>query len=153
MASGIVGNKGIEASFGAEQKLVAKLVALMPDASFSVNGQRLTSAQVVAEIQQHMRAERELFALVAQLVGARARIKRVRSRARAVRQAVKLGAAATFGNTSTDYQALGFESPKLRKTTIAVRAESVDKAQATRTARGTKGSRQKRAIRGTVRPA
>jgi hypothetical protein len=148
MANGIVTRKGITASLVAEQRLADKLTALLPNASFVVDGSQLTGEQVTGEIRGHISAEMQLAALLRQLTAARAAIKRVRARARTLRQVVKLVAAGTLGDSSKDYQALGFEVPKRRRNSVKAKLVAVVKAKATRTARGTKGSRQKQAIHG-----
>ena len=149
MANGIVPKKGILVSLQAEQKLVNLLVKLLPDAAFLVGGTRLTSAQAAAEVLQHITAENQVQSLAAQLREARTSVKRIRVRARAVRRVVQLVAALTLGDSSKDYQLLGFETPKQRKTSTAAKAKGVVKWKATRVARGTKGTKQKKAIHGT----
>jgi hypothetical protein len=148
MANGIVNRKGIAPSIAAERKLVGELAALLPDASFLVDGVRVTGPQLVAELRQHITAEEQIGALLAQLNQARKRIKPVRRRVRKLHLAAKLYAAVALGDRSPEYQQLGFDVPKLRKTTAKAKAVGVIKAKATRTARGTKGSRQKQAIHG-----
>ena len=148
MASGIVTRKGIKPSLTVEGRLADNLTALPPNTSFAVGGTRLTAAQIVAELRQHMTAERELTVLLERVSSARANIKAMRVRARTLRQVAKLAATAVLGSTSKDYQLLGFEVPKQRKSSAKAKAAGVVKTKATRVARGTKGSRQKQAIHG-----
>jgi hypothetical protein len=150
MSHGIVNRKSIAVSLETERKLVAQLLIVRPVESVIVGGVRLTLAAVVSTVARHLAAEEQILAVRAQLRELQTRIKPVRRRTRAVTQTVKLAAAVHFGDTSTEFQALGFVPPKQRRTTVAAKAEGVVKAKATRVARGTKGAKQKRAIRGTV---
>jgi hypothetical protein len=143
--------KNLSAALALEQKLTTELPTLMPDLSVLVNGTPKTCAQVVAQTEQHVNAEEHLLGLKAQVKEAQAAIKSLRREEQATLLAVKAAAAVAFGNTSASYQTLGFPSPTLRRTTTtAVKAEAVEKSHATREARGTKGSRQKASIHGTV---
>jgi hypothetical protein len=60
---------------------------------------------------------------------------------------------ATFTESPDTLAAFGLTAPKAGKKTVAVKAQAAAKSDATRKARGTKGSRQKKAIHGTVPPA
>ena len=57
---------------------------------------------------------------------------------------------ATFGETGTEFSDFGFMPRAVRTVDAATKAEAVTKRAATRTARGTKGKRQKEDIKGTV---
>jgi hypothetical protein len=60
---------------------------------------------------------------------------------------------ATYSESPDTLAAFGLKVHKTGKATVEVKAQAVTKSQATREARGTKGSRQKAAIHGTVTPA
>jgi hypothetical protein len=142
--------KTLSAALAAEQKMASGLPTLMPDLSVFVGGTTMTCAQVVAQTEQHINAEEHILSLKAQLKEAQTNIKPVRVQQRATAKAVKAAAAVAFGDTSAKFQDLGFTPAKPRKTTVAAKAEGIEKSHATREARGTKGSRQKAAIHGTV---
>jgi hypothetical protein len=150
MSAKIMNQDTINAGLEVEQRLAQELPSVMPNAAFVVGSATMTSAQVVTQVEQHIANERALIALRAQLAAAEANIKVERAAVKATVKAVKAGATAALGVTSAQFQALGFETPKPRKPSVKVKAEGVDKNLATRVARGTKGSRQKEAIHGTV---
>jgi hypothetical protein len=141
--------KTLSASLVTEQKLTTQLPTLMPNLSVQVNGTTLNCAQVVAQTERHINAEEHILSLKSQLKEAEAAIGGLRDQENATLQVVKAAAAAAFGKSSQNYQALGFPSTR-RTATVATKAEAVEKSHATRQARGTKGPRQKEAIHGTV---
>jgi hypothetical protein len=69
-----------------------------------------------------------------------------------VRLALKSHLVTTYGAKSQIVADFGF-TPKQKKTTADTTATAVRKREATRAARGTKGSRQKLKIKGVVEPA
>jgi hypothetical protein len=151
MSNSFVMGSNLGASLVAEQKLATELPTLLPNLTVLVDGVTMTGAAVVADVEQHIAAEQQILAVKEQLKELQSRIKPVRAKVRAEAQAVKTAATVAFGSDSQSYQKLGFTSPKLRKVaSAATKAEGIVKGAATREARGTKGSRQKAAIHGTV---
>jgi hypothetical protein len=151
MSSMIGFSKNLSAALLAEQKLATELPTLMPNLTVMVGDTTMTCAQVVAEAEQHISAEQQLLSLKAQLKLAQANIKGVRTRMRVAGQQVKSAAAAAFGSGSPQFQTLGFTPPRTRKaTTVEEKAVAAARRVATRVLRGTKGSRQKASIHGTV---
>jgi hypothetical protein len=66
------------------------------------------------------------------------------------RSAVKTVLEGRFGKTSTKLMTYGFEPAKTPVRTTASKTVAVAKAEATREARGTKGKKQKKSIKGNV---
>ncbi len=69
---------------------------------------------------------------------------------RPVRAAVKSVLVGKYGKSSTKLLAYGFQPAKVPVKSTTAKSTAVAKAEATRTARGTKGSKQKQAIVGNV---
>jgi len=144
-------SKTLSAALAAEQKLATELPVELPNQTYVVDGVTMTCAEVVAQVEQHVTAEQQLLSLKSQLKELQTNIKGVRTRMNTTLKSVKATAGGALGNTSQKYQNLGFTPPKERKTTTsAEKAVAATKNLATREARGTKGSRQKAAIHGTV---
>jgi hypothetical protein len=151
MSSMIGFSKNLYAALVAEQALATELPVLMPNLTVLVDGTTMTSAEVSSLATQHISAEHQLLALKSQVKELQSSVLGLRARMRAAGQAVKLAAAAVFGNNSQNYRTLGFTSPKARKiTTGAEKALAAARSLATRVLRGTKGARQKASIHGVV---
>jgi hypothetical protein len=143
--------KNLNAALVDEQKLATQLPTVLPNQTYLVEGVTMTCAEVVAQVEQHIRAEQQLASLKAQLKEVQLTIKDVRSRTSTTLKVVKTTTGAALGTGSQKYQDLGFPAAKRRKTTTAAeKALAAERNVATREARGTKGSRQKAAIHGTV---
>jgi len=67
-------------------------------------------------------------------------------------KAIQTAMANAYGEDSSEYQSFGFTPRKKAALTTEQQSLKVERALATRQARGTKGSVQKLAIRGTVNP-
>jgi hypothetical protein len=65
-------------------------------------------------------------------------------------EAVHHTAAAEFGLTSDEYREFGFQPPRPPQRTPESKVIAADKLRATRKARGTKGKRQRKALKGSV---
>jgi len=143
--------KTLAASLLAESKLATELPTLMPNLSVVVNGVTMNCTQVADQAKEHISLEEQLASLKAQTKEAQTNIKGVRIRMKATLQQVKAAATGAFGSGSTQFVTLGFTPPKTRKTTTAAeKALGAAKNLATRVLRGTRGSRQKEALHGTV---
>jgi hypothetical protein len=76
-----------------------------------------------------------------------------RAKARSVLKLLRAYIVATNGaNAASVLQDLGYPPPRVTKMTVKAMALKADRNLATRVARGTKGTQQKKAIKGTVEP-
>jgi hypothetical protein len=143
-------NKGTEAALATQlvsgtQKHFATIASLM------FAGGSFTPAQVVAQLQQlatlRTDADNAKAALQAKLAADTVQAPALLTFQRAYVQFVK----ATFGNSPDVLADFGLKAKKARTPlTVEQKAASVAKSAATRSARGTKGAKQKLAVSGAV---
>jgi hypothetical protein len=134
----------------AETTLIAALLALLPNATFTVNGQQMTTAQVVAMLKAHLAAIGAEIQGKAQQHLVVANQKALRASCAAAAQIVESYAIGLFGKGSAQLTQLGFATTVKRVPSSETLALAAEKRRATRAARGTKGKRQKAGIHGTV---
>jgi hypothetical protein len=138
----------VNASILQEEKLLAALPTALPNATVIVGNVRKTTADLVADYQEHLDVEAEIVAVRAQLRNLTVKARGLRKTTRADTLALRGYATATLGENSTDFATLGFEPRKVGKPSVATVADAVVKRRATRVARHTQGPRQKAAIHG-----
>jgi hypothetical protein len=121
----------------------------MPNAIFVVNGVKLTTTEAVAVLVSHKASTATVGTTDIAYHAAVAADKALFVQAKDVLAAIEIGSAAAFGVNSTEVATLGFASKKRAAPSAETVAEAVEKAKATRAARGTGGKKQKAKIKGT----
>jgi hypothetical protein len=121
---------------------------LFPEERFMVKTVMMTTAEVKAVLQKQVTTIETTKSLNDQWHTSAAAQKDGRPMSRAATDSIRSLAKSRFGNTSDNYKKLGFKPPKPRKTSVKAKAAGVDKSLATREARHTLGSQQKKAIHG-----
>ena len=135
------------AVIAAEDTLLDELPALLPDATFHVNGTVLTLAQAVAKLAAHKAAYAACAKARAALHEAVLAQQALRTDVQGVAAAVEAYVVAFHGADSPHLATLGFAPTARREPSAETRALAIEKSKATRQARGTKGKRQREAIR------
>jgi hypothetical protein len=131
----------------AEDTLIRELPALLATATFNVNGTVLTMAQAVAKLTAHQAAFAACAKARAALHEAVLAQKALRLEVQATTAAIAAYVVAIHGANSPYLATLGFAPASRQEPSSATRALAVEKSKATRQARGTKGRRQRLAIR------
>jgi hypothetical protein len=123
--------------------------------SFVIDGSRLARADLLARFQQTLDAIAAVKAARTALFQAVASQKTTLAQARALRGGVKRFLQTQLGPQNPKLQDFGFTPARVAKTLVTTKAQAKVKATATRAARGTKGRKQKAAIKGdaTALPA
>jgi hypothetical protein len=126
---------------------------LASNATLTFGSQTMTPAAIVAVFQHRIQtAKAALDADAVRVAAVKVDRDERATTAKAV-NAFRRWVVATFTESPDTLATFGLKAPKARKTTVETKAQAVVKSKATREARGTKGSRQKKAIHGTVTPA
>jgi hypothetical protein len=144
-----VPNKSIPMIITAETALVTGVPKHMPNVVLAVNRAKLSGAQIVAAAKAHLALIAEIKRMRGELDRMLANAKAMRLSMSARRLAVKAYAVATFGAQSIELHALGFSVKKPAKPSAETRRAAVEKRLATRKARNTMGTKQRKAIKGT----
>jgi hypothetical protein len=134
----------------AEDTLIDELPGLLSNVTFNIKGTKMTTAQVVAQLQAHQAAIATQAKAKAALHEATLAQQLLREAVQATAAAVAAYVVAVYGANSPYLATLGFAPAARQKPTLATRALAAEKSKATRQARGTKGKRQKASIHGTV---
>jgi hypothetical protein len=112
----------------------------------TVGSQPYKAADVAKVLQARIAAQKAVIAAEGTLHGAVAAARTQLASSRALIKAVKQALRIMFSDDVTTLAALGLEPNKEPAPTVATKAAAQVKAKATRTARGTKGKKQKLAI-------
>jgi hypothetical protein len=151
MSSILLGSKGNRSMWAAAaSELAAKVLSLVPDATFQSDGEAMTSAQFEAKLQAYVTAVQTTNSVRAQLHDAIVAEDNLLAAIKAATHGFFSYVIAQYGEASTTFSALGFTVKKLAKKTAAVTAAAVEKSLATRAERHTLGKRQKASIHGTA---
>jgi hypothetical protein len=136
----------------ADNLLITELPLVFPGGSIPIDGTMTPITQIVAQLTQHRDGLLLGDQLRAQLHNVVAATDAEFTVLQAAIREVEAFAGANLGRNSDKFAALGFTPPKKAVKSPAVKAEAAVRGNATRTARGTKGKNQKKAIHGTVPP-
>jgi hypothetical protein len=134
----------------AETTIVGHLASVLGKISLPINGETMTTAQLVALYQSHLDAISKIDSLRAQLTAAIKAEVEVRATAKGATICLRNYVAALYGDASTQYSSLGFAARKEPQKTAESKALAVKKLLATRAARHTMGKVQKAKITGNV---
>jgi hypothetical protein len=119
--------------------------------TLTLAGKRVTSAAAIAILQQRIDVVQASAAAHTAWLQA---VAKERETTKAISApflaALRLYVAAMFGIHSDEYRAFGFVPPKPRIATLAAKVVGAAKLRATRKARHTMGSKQRRAVIGVV---
>jgi hypothetical protein len=133
--------------------LVAGMKADLADIlTFVLNDVTWTHDALVAQFEKRLQAAQTIKASRTTLQQAVADDKAVQKEVDALRNAMRGYLKARFGKNSPKLQKFGFTPNRTPKKAASVKAAAVVKAKATRVARGTKGTKQKAAIKGSPAP-
>ena len=119
-------------------------------ASFDIDGSHLARADLLARLRATLDAITAVKAARTALGQAVASQSSSVAQARTLRGGVKRFLQTQYGPTSPKLQDFGFAPARVAKTPVKTKAQAKVKAAATRSARGTKGRKQKAAITGDV---
>ncbi len=139
----------------AEEAFYTKLIAGITQHITSpilVNGHTYTPDDLKAPVQAALTADQDLDAARRDFDAKVAARKEVMPPANRMIKVFKTWLLGSYGPTNPIVTELGFEAPKPRVTPVASKAAGIEKSKATRVARGTKGSRQKKNIHGAGTP-
>jgi hypothetical protein len=134
----------------AASELAAKLLSLLPTASFVVNGAPMTSAQMQSELLAYVAAVQATNSARVQAKNMEVAEKNALVLVKAATRALYAYVVAQFGVASTVFSGLGFTVNKVGRKSAATKAEAVLKGKATREARDTGGKREKEDIHGAA---
>jgi hypothetical protein len=130
------------------EAMLSGVQQVIPDGSnVLVAGAQLTKADVVAKLTVFLTQYSAIETQAAVVKADRQGLKQSLPEARQLLQELKDAVIAAFGRGSPDLQKFGVRVRVTRKPTSQQRALAAEKARRTRALRGTKGSRQKAAIR------
>jgi hypothetical protein len=129
---------------------LATAMAALPDTEFSLGGKTFAKSSLIAlfsaYVTAHQTATGDRQAWRKSVGDATAALEA----ASPVRALVKTFLQGRLGKTSPELAGYGFEAAKVPKRTVAAKAVGVTKNKATRKARNTMGSRQKKSVKGVV---
>jgi hypothetical protein len=121
-----------------------------PNADIPVDGKLVKPADFIAVFQADIDAHNGVDTLQAQVKSSIASRKTKDADRRVYDKALKAYVANRFGADSTEAHAFGYPPPKAKKKTAETKAAAAKKAEATRAARHTMGSKQKVQLKGTA---
>jgi type I site-specific restriction endonuclease len=125
----------------------------IPDGSeVLVAGAKLMKADMVAKLQGFLSQYSAIATQAAELKADRQGLRQSLPEVRQLLQELKDAMIVAFGRSSPEIQKFGLRGRTARKLTSEQRALAAEKARRTRALRGTKGSRQKAAIRFAGQP-
>jgi hypothetical protein len=128
--------------------MLAGLQEALPEGSvIRVNGRDRARADVLSELQSLLAQYALVDSSHAEQRALRAQLRAAKPAARALRQRLKEALVTRLGRNSPDLSRFGMEIRDRRKPTVQRQALAAEKARRTRALRGTKGPRQKAAIR------
>jgi hypothetical protein len=136
------------------EAMLSGVQQVIPDGSdVLVAGVKLKKADVVAKLQAFTSQYDAITTQAATLLAERQGLKQALPDARTLLQELKDAVIAAFGRGSPEIQKFGLRVRATRKQpTVQQKALAAEKARRTRALRGTKGSRQKAAIRYVGQP-
>jgi hypothetical protein len=123
------------------------------NATLTFGSQIMTPAAVIAVFQNRIRTGKAVVDADAARTAAVKADRDERAQTTKVVNAFRQFVLATFTESPDTLATFGLKARKASTTKVAVKAQAVTKREATRVARATKGSRQKKAIHGSVTPA
>ena len=118
--------------------------------TLTLNGQSFSVAQVRAAVQARVNATQDAEASKSQLRVKLDTRKTADAAARPIVTGLEAYVALTYGKRSQAMTDFGFAVPKQPKKSVETKAQAAQKGQATRKARGTKGKKQREAIKGSL---
>ena len=121
-----------------------------PTTEIAIDGTLYEAAEVTAIFQRYLDARAALVARRADDKAALARCREADAVRRATDKALAPWVANRFGANSPQAHEFGFPPPKAREMTVRDKAHAVVERMATRKARHTMGSRQRKAVKGVV---
>jgi hypothetical protein len=119
-----------------------------PDDPLVIGGKSIRRADLVARLQARIDAAEGVKSARGLLQTAIAYERTVDAEVRPLRAATKMYLQGRYGKSSPELQKFGFTQTRKGKATAQTKASAQTKAKATRVARGTKGTQQKKAIKG-----
>jgi hypothetical protein len=132
----------------AEELLIEQLPLAFPGGSIPIDGVLTPVTQIVTVLKNVVTAQRKAISLKTQTHLAVVDADTQLAAARAMVRDIGNFAEVSLGRSNPQFAALGFASNKKAVKTPAVKAEAAVRGKATRTARGTRGKNQKKAIHG-----
>ncbi len=132
-----------------DQKIIEALASTLKTATITLAGDAYKAKDLQAQFQAEVDAVKATEAARTAYQQAVLAEQTVTAEATALRKALRSYLIGTYGATSATVAAFGF-APKEATVTVETKALAIKKRAATRVARGTKGSKQKKAIKGTV---
>jgi hypothetical protein len=148
MANAILGHSNTSSLVEAEQELIDQLPTLMANQQLLINGVKMTVAQFLAPLQEHVTQAQVLNQKRGDIKGIVASQRQLVASNRKQMQGFKAFIASTFGTSSSLYITLKLARAP-QSVTAAVKAEATVKRNATRKARGIVGKKQRKAIHAT----
>ncbi len=137
----------------ADQKMIDGVQKnLSGQASFTVGSQKLTPADIVKVFQDRLSTAKAADAAEAARTAAVKANRDKRAQTAPVVRALKRIVEGMFMQSPEVLAEFGLTAPKAGKATVAVKATAAIKNKATRVARSTRGSKQRKLITGTVVP-
>jgi len=128
--------------------MLSGVQTVIPDGSLiRVDGVDQKKADVVTELQAVLTQHAAVDSSAAAVKANRAQLSQALPAAHLLLQHLKLAIIALLGKGSPELQQFGLQVRVPRKLTVQQKALAAEKARRTRALRGTKGSRQKAAIR------
>jgi len=133
-----------------DQKIIAALgTQLKTTATITLGGDAYKAKDLQQQFQAEVDAAKATQSAKTAWQQAVLAEQKVATQAALLRKALRSYLIGTYGANSATVAAFGF-APKQTTVDVATKAVAIKKRAATRTARGTMGSRQKREIKGTV---
>jgi hypothetical protein len=119
-------------------------------ASLPVGSTTVTPADIVKVLQDRIDAGKAVLTAEAARTAAVKVDRDKRAQSAAFVQSLRRMIQGMFTQSPDTLAAFGLKAPKAAKKTVTIKATAVAKSKATRTARGTLGKKQKKAVKGTV---
>jgi len=136
---------------GAIRALIAGLLAnFAPGDTFVLSGTTYTRDQLVAALQRYLDAVAATKAAQATYHGEVDAERAVLKDLRPLRKALKATLQGRYGDNRNKLEQFGLEPATPGDKTVAAKAQGIEKSKATREARHTMGSQQKKAVKGSV---
>ncbi len=136
-----------------DQSLIAGVQKFLGTyASLFIGSTKVTPADIVKVLQERIDASNAVLTADAARAAAVKEDRGKRAETTAFVQSLRRTVQGMFTQSPDTLATFGLKAPKPHKLTVATKATALAKIRATRTARGTLGSKQKKKVKGTVAP-
>jgi hypothetical protein len=133
-----------------EQMVISGLRTLLPARTIPIAGSTVKSVDLQAQLRQHLVMLDAVDAARAKLHAVVAEERALRATLEPLIAGLRGYALGVFGEASADFRTFGFRPHVVGVKSAETKARAVAKLRATRTARSTRGKREKMSILGTI---